>query len=885
MVKAVRGGASRVLVLHGEAGVGKTALLDHLAAVVSPGRVVRAAGVESEMELPYAGVHQLCGPLLDRLDRLPAPQREALGTTFGINAGPPPERFLVGLAVLSLLSAVAAERPLVCLVDDLEWLDRESAQVLAFVARRLEVESVGLVLAARSVPPSLAGLPSLPVGALAEEEARALLDEALAGPIDTRVRDEIVAEAHGNPLALLELPRGIGPTDLAGGFGLPAALTGGIESQFQRRVDQLPAPTRRLLLLMAADPSGDADLVARAARRWDVDRSSSGPAADAGLVDDGGRFRHPLARSAVYLAAPADERRSAHAALAAATDARTDPDRRAWHRAEATATEDEDVAVELERSAGRAQARGGPAAAAAFLRRAAALSPAPAKRGVRALAAARAEVRAGGFEAARDLLATAASAPLTEQQQAQADLTRAELAFVTDRGHDAAPLLLQAARRLEQVDGTLSRATYLEALSAAIFAGRFAAPSADVRSVAHAARGAPPASAPSAADLLLSGTVLAYDEGYAAGLPVLRSALAGVRSLDGDVDLLWMAITSTLRVWDDDGWDALSDRYVRLARETGALGHLPLALTARAYLHLFSGHLAAAAALTDELTAITEATGTSVAPYGALGLAAFRGDADAGPTLVEATKADVARRGEGVGLTFAEWAYALLHNSLGNYGEALAAAERATAYPQDPGSLIWAAPELVESAVRTGRPEAAGPVFALLSDMRNACGTDWALGIQSRSQALLTDGDGAEPLYRSALAHLGRTRMRVDLARAHLLYGEWLRRRRRRTDARAELRTAYDLFTGIGAAAFAARAGRELSAAGGNTHPRAPARDHNLTTQEAQIARMASEGLSNPEIATRLFISARTVQYHLRKVFTKLGITSRTQLPRVLPTR
>ncbi|GIF69961.1 helix-turn-helix transcriptional regulator [Asanoa ishikariensis] len=886
LVKAVRGGASQVLVLHGEAGVGKTALLDHVAARVGPCRVVRAAGVESEMELPYAGVHQLCGPLLDLLDRLPTPQREALGTTFGISAGPPPERFLVGLAVLSLLSAVAADRPLVCLVDDLEWLDRESAQVLAFVARRLEVESVGLVLAARAVPPSLAHLPSAEVGALPDPDARALLDAALAGPIDIRVRDQIVAEAHGNPLALLELPRGIGPADLAGGFGLPAALTGGIESQFQRRVDQLPEPTRRLLLLMAADPSGDAALVARAAQRWGVDRSAFGPAADAGLTDEGVRFRHPLARSAVYLAAPADERRAAHEMLAAATDARTDPDRRAWHRAAAAATEDEDVAVELERSAGRAQARGGPAAAAAFLRRAAALSPAPAKRGVRALAAAQAEVRAGGFEAARDLLATAAAAPLTDQQRAQADLTSAELAFVTDRGHDAAPLLLQAAQRLEQVDAALSRATYLEALSASIFAGRFAVPSADVRAVARAARAAPPAPAPCAADLLLDGTALSYDEGYVAGLPVLRAALARLRSAStasgDDLNLLWMAVTTTLRVWDDDGWDALSDRYLRLARETGALGHLPLALTARAYLQLFSGNLATAASLTDEMTAITEATGSSQAPYGALGLAAFRGDASAGPALVSATKADVARRGEGVGLTFAEWAYALLHNSLGNYPEALAAAERATAYPQDPGSLIWAAPELVESAVRTGRPSAAHDVFALLTDMRVACGTDWALGIQSRSEALLTD---SEPLYRSAIEHLGRTRMRVDLARAHLLYGEWLRRRRRRTDARAELRTAYDTFTESGATAFAARAGRELSAAGGNTHPRAPARDHNLTTQESQIARMAGEGLSNPEIATRLFISARTVQYHLRKVFTKLGITSRTQLPRVLPTR
>ncbi|MEV0720496.1 helix-turn-helix transcriptional regulator, partial [Asanoa sp. NPDC050611] len=373
---------------------------------------------------------------------------------------------------------------------------------------------------------------------------------------------------------------------------------------------------------------------------------------------------------------------------------------------------------------------------------------------------------------------------------------------------------------------------------------------------------------------------------YAAGLPVLRAGLAAARARRAGVDeldFMWMAVMGTLRVFDDAAWDELSSRYVELARETGVLSHLPLALTARAYLLLLSGDLGGAAALTDELTAITEATGGSLAPYGALGLAAFRGDAAAGAALLETTTADVTRRGEGVGLTFAEWAYALLHNSLGNYGEALAAARRATAYPADPGALIWPAPELVEAAVRTGRPEVAAEVFALMSDMRTACGTDWALGIQSRSQALLSDDAAAEKLYRAAIEHLGRTRMRVDLARAHLLYGEWLRRERRRTDAREQLRTAYDAFARIGATAFAARAERELNAAGGRTHPRSPATsEQHLTTQEAQIARMAGEGLSNPEIATRLFISARTVQYHLRKVFTKLGITSRTQLPRVL---
>ncbi|GAA1859203.1 LuxR family transcriptional regulator [Asanoa iriomotensis] len=885
LVKAVRAGSSRVLVVHGAAGVGKTALLDQVAMRVGPCRVARAAGVQSEMELPFAGVHQLCAPVLDHVDRLPAPQRDAVGTTFGMRAGPAPDRFLVGLAVLGLLSAVAEERPLVCLVDDLQWLDRESAQVLAFVARRLDVESVGLVFADRAVPPDLADLPALDVRPLPDAEARTLLDAALPGPIDPRVRDEIVAEARGNPLALLELPRDVAPAALAGGFGLPAA--GGVEERFRRRVTDLPPATRRLLLLMAADPSGDAALVARAARAWDVEPSAVAAAVAAGLVDNGlqAKFRHPLVRSAAYRAASTLERRAAHRALAEATDAETDPDRQAWHRAEAAAEPDDAVAAELERSAGRAQARGGPAAAAAFLQRAAALTADPGHMGRRALAAAAAEVRTGGFDAALELLATAETAPLSEQQEAHADLVRARLAFVTNRGNDAPPLLLAAARRLAGVDPALSRATYLEALSAAVFAGRMAAPEGDVRAVARAAHAAPPADLPAVGDLLLAGTALTYHRGYAAGLPVLREGLAALRARPpgaDQLDFMWMAVTSSLRVFDDDAWDALSARYLALAREAGVLSHLPLALTARAYLLLFSGNLAGAASLTDELTAITEATGGSLAPYGALGLAAFRGDADTGAALLAETRDDVTRRGEGVGLTFAEWAYALLHNSLGDYPRALAAARRATAYAADPGALIWPAPELVESAVRCGQPAVAQDVFGLMSGMRTACGTDWALGIQSRSQALLSEGAEAEQNYRAAIDHLGRTRMRVDLARAHLLYGEWLRRERRRTDARERLRTAYDLFAGIGATAFAARAERELNAAGGRTHPRSTSGEQHLTTQEAQIARMAGEGLSNPEIATRLFISARTVQYHLRKVFTKLGITSRTQLPRVL---
>jgi DNA-binding CsgD family transcriptional regulator len=893
LLEAVRAGDSRALVVHGEPGVGKTALLEYLAAHASGCRVAHAAGVQSEMELAFAGLHQLCAPMLDHIERVPAPQRDALQTAFGMSAGSAPDRFLIGLAVLSLFSDVAEARPLLCLVDDAQWLDHASAQVLAFVARRLGAESVGLVFGVRTPSGDLAGLPELVLDGLPDVDARELLDAVLTGPIDARVRDQIVAETRGNPLALLELPRGLTATELAGGFGLlggTAPLSGSIEESFRRRSDTLPSDTQRLLLLAAADPTGDTALVWRAAAQLKISAEAAVPAVAEGLVEFGRRvrFRHPLVRSAAYRSAATDERLDVHRALAEATDARLDPDRRAWHRAQAAAGPDEEVAAELERSAGRAQARGGLAAAAAFLQRAAALTVDPAQRAGRALAAAQAEIQTGGFDAAQDLLAMAEAEPLSDFHRARADLVRAQLAYVTNRGSDAAPLLLKAARRLETIDVALSRATYLDALSAAIFAGRLAGPGGDLLTIAHAAGQAPPPQgAPGASDLLLDGTAATHYEGYAVGVPMLRKALADFgtgMSVEEELRLLWMATTTAMRLWDPDRWGVLSARYVQLARETGALTEVPLALTLRAYLLLFAGELTAAAALIDEAHAVMEATGSNLAPYGALGLAAFRGDEARVASLFEATVEDVSRRGEGVGITFAEWAYAVLHNGLGRYPDALGAARRAAAYQTDQGTVIWPSVELIEAAVRSGTPETAGEVCHRLAGMMDACGTDFALGLRARSRALLSDGDMTERFYREAIAHLERTRFRVDLARGHLLYGEWLRRERRRIDAREHLRIAHDMLEAMGVAAFAERARRELRAAGGTVHKRKVATRHEeLTPQEAQVARLARDGLSNPEIGTRLFISARTVQYHLRKVFTKLGITSRSQLDRVLP--
>ena len=883
----VRAGRSGALVIRGEPGVGKTALLQFALESGSDLRVARAVGVESEMELAYAALHQLCAPMLDRLEGLPAPQRDALRTVFGLTAGGAPDRFLVGLAALGLLSEVAEEQPLLCVVDDAQWLDRASAQALAFVARRLLAESVGLVFATREPSEEFGRLPELVVGGLRDGDARKLLGSVLRGPLDERVRERIVAETRGNPLALLELPRGLTHAELAGGFGLPDAvpLSGRIEDSFRRRVEALPDESQRLLLVAAVEPVGEPLSVWRAAERLGIGVHAAAPAAAAGLLEFGAhiRFRHPLVRSAVYRAASAEERRTVHRALAQATDPKVDPDRHAWHRARAAPGADEDVAAELEQSAGRAQARGGLAAAAAFLERAAALTPDPARRVGRALAAARAKHQAGAPDAALSLLASAEAGPVDELQRARADLLRAQIAFAMSRGSDAPPLLLNAARRLEPLDARLARETYLDALIAAVSAHRLASGGGALE-VAEAARAAgytrSPAQPARAPDLLLDGWVLLITEGYAAATPTLARALSAFRSgesvsKDEEIRWLWFACHTAYELWDDETWHELSIRQVQLARAVGALAELPVALNSLAGASLFAGDFAAAETQVEEAEAVTEVTGHGLAPYGRLLLAAGQGREAAASELIESSMEEVVHRGEGLGLTAINWAAALFYNGLGRYADALAAAQKATEHPRDMARVL---PELIEAAARSGNPEDAADALERLSETTRTSGSDWGLGIEARSAALVSEGDAAEGLYREAIDRLGRTRMRVELARAHLLYGESLRRRRRRLDAREQLRTAHEMFTAMGFEAFADRAARELLATGETARKRTVETERQLTAQEAQIARLARDGLSNPDIGARLFISPRTVEYHLRKVFTKLDISSRKEL-------
>ncbi|MGZ4248040.1 MAG: helix-turn-helix transcriptional regulator [Solirubrobacteraceae bacterium] len=887
LVAGVLAGQSRVLVLRGEAGIGKTALLEHLSLAAEGCRVARAAGVESEMELAFAGLHALCVPMLDRLEHLPSPQRDALNTAFGLRAGDSPDRFLVGLAVLSLLADAAEERPLVCIVDDAQWLDQVSAQTLAFVARRVLAERVGLVFALRESGDQqvLDGLPELVIDGLPADDARRLLDATIPGALDARVRDRILGEAGGNPLALLELPRAGKPISLAGGFGLPGErpLTSRIEQGFVRQLDSFSADTRRLLLLAAAEPMGDVTLLWRAAERLGIPPDAAAPAQAAGLVEIGARvrFRHPLVRSAAYQAALAPERHEVHRALADATDARLDPDRRAWHRARAVDRPDEAVADELERSAGRAQRRGGLSAAAAFLQRAAELTPDPAVRVERSLAAARAKLDVADSASASELLAAAELGPVDELQRARLVRLGGQIAFASHRGRDAPPLLLAAAIKLESLDAAMARETYLEAIEAAMFAGRLGTGAAE-REVAEAARASSPEKADGAADLLLGALVTRFTEGYAASVAPLSRALHAFDGSDGcgaDRRWLWLTCRMAQDLWDDDLWHVLATRGVRVARETGALHLLPNALNYLAALNVHSGAFATAAALVDEVESITLATGHPPLKYAACMLAAARGDSAQLEAVAEGPLRGAMARGEGSALGGYEWFTALLHNGHGHYSEALAAAQRACEHG-DPIYYGCALVELIEAGVRSGEPTEAAAALQRLSERTQASGTEWALGVQARCRGLISDD---ESMYSESVERLARSRATVELARSRLLYGEWLRRENRRVDAREQLRSAHEMFDRMGAEAFAERARRELSATGETVRKRSVETLDELTTQEAQVARLAADGHTNPEIGAQLFISPRTVEYHLRKVFTKLGISSRKELRRALP--
>ncbi|MFF5083999.1 ATP-binding protein [Actinoplanes sp. NPDC000266] len=880
LVRDVRSGQSRVLVLRGEAGAGKTALLDHLAEHAGGCRVVRAAGVELESEIAYASLQQLCAPLLGHLGAVPEPQRAALSVAFGLSTGNPPEALVLGLAVLHLMAEAAAERPLVCVVDDAQWVDRMSATILAFAARRLEAESVALIFAVRTPADdqTLRGLPELVVEGLADADARALLDSVLPGPVDDRVRDRIVAETRGNPLALLELPRGLTPAELAFGFGGRGGvpLAGRVEEGFQRRIAALPADSRRLLLTAAVEPVGNVPLLWQALERLGIGPEAATAAESADLIEVGARmrFRHPLVRSAAWRSGHASELREVHRVLAEVTDPEQDPDRRAWHRAHATLGFDDEVAAELERSAERALARGGRSAGAAFLERAAELTLDPGRRADLLLRAARSRADAGSPDLVPALLATVELAPLTPLQQARVERLRARAAFLTNPGATSVHPLLAAARKLEKLDAAAATETYLMAIGAAMYAGRLGGAD-DLRLAAESARDLPPS--PTFAGQFLAALTTWAVNGHAAAAPQLVRALESMNNRE-DLGLLWLAAPAAHEVFRIDLARLRAEQAIVFARQIGALSMLPTALAFRAGNLVMLGRFSDASGLLDECAAVAAATTIPVIPSAALTLAAYRGREREATELFERTRADARARGQGRMLGLTAYAEAVLRNGLGQYDAALTAAREGVTYP-DPAAYQWTLGELVEAAVRAGQPAVAAEARERLRVRTSAVGNDWALAAQALAGALLEPSD---ELFREAVARFGAATMPVPQMRARLLYGEWLRRDNRRAEARVELRAAHEAFTTMGAEAFAERAGRELTATGETVRARTPGVPVDLTAQEGQIARLAVAGRTNAEIAAALFLSPRTVEWHLRKVFTKLGIGSRRELAAAL---
>jgi len=888
LLDSARGGRGGVLVVHGEPGVGKSAVVEYELEDARDFRTLQTAGVDAEMELAYAALQQLCSPVLDFMEGLPEPQRDAVAVAFGLTGGPAhpaPNTFLVGLAVLGLLSEAAEERPLLCSVDDAQWLDRESERVLAFVARRLLAERIAIVFATRELGDALAGLPELHVRPLGHRDGRALLESVLPVPLDESVLDRIVVETRGNPLALLELPRGLTPAQLAGGFGLPAAvpLYASIEESFTRRLANLPGEARRLLLVAAADPVGDTALVWRAAQQLGIPESAAETVQADGLVELGPRvvFRHPLVRSAVYGAAGLNERHAVHRALAEATDPQIDPDRRAWHRAQATSTPNEDVAAELERSAGRAQSRGGLAAVAAFLERAAALTPEPAHRAERRLTAAAAQRDVGDLDGALELLTAIDAGLLDGLDQARVDLLQAEIALEQRRSADAGRLFLSAANALEPLDPELARETYLEALGGVMASDIEVV--GGVPTIAAAARAAPPAvDPPRSVDVLLDAFAIRSTDGYEAAAPALARALGLLLATDLSKEDVGRSLSLSsgrngnivaLEMWDAEALHLLAARQVQLARDTGALGHLQFSLSFLARSQMLAGELTEAALVIDEARVIAEATGNQALVNAPMILAAWRGQEARTVELMEVSSAEAAQRG----WTSHNYTRAVLYNGLGHHDAALAAAWEAF-QPNPVGYATLLVPELAEAASRTEDRAMLEHALEWLSERTRVINSGWANGIEARVRALLSEGELADSLFRRSIAHLSSTRVRLELARAHLLYGEWLRRERRRLDARSQLRTALEQFTAMGAEAFGRRAERELLATGEHARKRTVDTLDELTPQETQISHLAADGRTNREIAAQLFISPSTVEYHLRKAFRKLDVKSRTQL-------
>jgi DNA-binding CsgD family transcriptional regulator len=887
-------GTGGSLIFRGEAGIGKTTLLDYAAVDRTGFRVARIGGVESEVELPYAALHQLCGKMLHLADRLPAPQAGALGIALGQRSGEVPDRFHVSLAVLGLLSEAAREQPMLCLIDDAQWIDQPSLFALAFAARRVDADSLAFVFTTRESISSMAGIYEVTVGGLPDADARELLASVVPGQLDERVRDQIIAETRGNPLALLELPHGLNTEELAGGFGFPkpVALSSRLEEGFRRRVRELPEPTQLLLLLAAAEPLGDPGLLRRAGRSLGLTDGHAVAAEGLFQIRVRATFRHPLVRSAVYRAAPEDDRHRVHRALADATDPDADADRRVWHRAHATAGPDDALADELERSASRAQARGGPSAAAAFLERAAALASDRMRRATLIISSAELHYDAGSYRAAGDLLAGINVGPLADLQQVRVDRVRSRLLLGTQGSGAASRQLMQAAQRFESHDIEVACDTYLDAFVAASTVGASSVGDTWLELAQHVRARPALGESARATDVLLAGLAMQAADGYAAGIPLLRRALRMLlddprsvqeRSGRDKVGLLWFGCRVAANIWDQELLFQLANRMLSSARASASVTLRAQIASDAAHVALLKGDLSLARTLSDETLVMRTAAG--LPPWfmrqGPLALAAWQGRAHSFEGLRTSSRT-VDGTDQAMWSSITHCTTAILYNGLGRYDEALAEAHRGSEHAEDLSWAIWSLPELVEGAARSGKPDVAASAFGRLRQVTTPAATDWGLGIEARCRALVSEGKVADEGFREAIERLGQAGIVAHLGRAHLLYGEWLRRENQRIDAREQLRAARDVFLSMGAEAFTTRTERELQATGEKVRKRTNDTRAQLTAQERQVAELARDGFSNGEIGAQLFISPRTAEYHLHKVFAKLGITSRTQLNRAL---
>ncbi|MFD7663909.1 ATP-binding protein [Streptomyces sp. NPDC059788] len=876
LVRSAAVGRGGAVVVAGEAGIGKSALIDAVVGALDGFEVLRAAGTEFERDLLYATLHQLCAPVLEHRRRLPPVQRSALEAVFGLGAQTSPDPLTVGLAVLGLLHEVAQDRPVCCVVDDAQWIDDASRRVLVFVARRVSAERIAMVFATRDVgtPSGLAELPRLPLAGLADEDARALLGVASHIGLDAEVIDRILAEAHGNPLALLEFVHHAEPFGVPGPPRFRASVVDTLEEQFVQRFERLPDAARSLVVLAAAEPVGDLDLLRRAARLLGLDAAELTVAENAGLLVLGPRlrFRHPLVRSAVYASASPEERRKKHGALAKATDPETDPDRQAWHRAHAIIYADEEVAAELERSADRARLRGGFAASAAFMERAGLLTPAPGRQAGRLLLAAQSRLLAGAPEAARALVTRAERRAMDAEGRAKARLLRARIDYQLSHGPQATARLVDVVTELAPDQ---ARDTYLEAFASFMYNNN---PPGLLKELGARIRRQAPQREPARPtdlllDALLDQTMLPVEQ----AVPVMRDAVTACRTASrssGPWQLnLLCQIVIDLR--EDEAMEEITDCQVDAARRQGSLASLPQALRYQAIARVAVGRFDEAAVSLSEARSVDEAAGTVPLLGPELVLAGFRGDAD---RFAELSRL-MGREGRPFEAAGEHYARAVLNNGLGNYEEALDAALAAQHRHQAGSYSIWSVyTELVEAAARAGRAEDAAVAMAHVEALARANPVPWAVADWLQAQALLGRGEDCEALYRQAIDHFARTRARVLHARARLTYGEWLRRENRRAEAREELRAAHDMLSRTGARAFAERAARELRATG--EQPRRPGDDPlgRLTAQERLIAGRVAAGATSKEVGVMLFLSPRTIDAHLRNVYRKLGISSRRQL-------